>query len=237
MLNKITFLLLFLFSLSCYAANTVMEIIPLHNRPASEIHPIIAPLLDSSDSIIPNGFNLIIKTTPTKLREIKALIKQLDSALNNLSITVIQSKDISAAQLNAGIDVDINIPLNKPSDTQGQINARFRQKKSQRSRHNEQVLRTLEGTLAYIKTGSNHPVQSTRIYNSGYGQHTVTRQTQFIEATTGFAVLPRLNGDQVMLEISPWSDNMRHSGRIETQGARTTIRTRLGTWVEIGGGK
>jgi len=234
MLKKITLLLLFLVSLNCMATSKVMEIISLKNRPASEIQPIIASLLDSSDSVIPNGFNLIIKTTPTKLSEIKAIIKQLDNALNNLKITVIQSAETRAKELNAGINVNVTIPLHKPSAIQGNVNARYQQKDHQKSRRNEQVLTTLEGTAAYIKAGSNQPIQTTRIYNSAYGQRTVSRETQFIEATTGFAVLPRLNGEQVILEISPWSDNMRRNGRLETQGAKTTIRTHLGEWVEIG---
>jgi len=235
MLNKMTaLLLLFLFSLSAVAASTVMEIIPLQNRPASEIQPIIAPLLDASDTLTPNGFKLIVKTTPARLLEIKALIKQLDTVLNNLNITVIQSKDVNAEQLNAQASINVHFPINKPSDTQGQINARYEQKQRQHSRHDEQVLKTLEGVPAHIKTGSYHPIETTHRYNSRYGHRTITRQTQLIEASTGFTVLPRLNGEQVMLEISPWSDNLQSNGSIATQAAKTTIRTRLGEWVEIG---
>ncbi len=228
--------LLFLSLSLCTApaiAETVMEVIPLNNRPASEMQPIIAPLLDSSDSLVGNGFRLIVKTTPAKLEKIKALIKQLDTALNNLSISVVQSRDISAEQLNAEAGIQINVPIHRPSDSEGQINARLSDRKRHKKSRNEQLLRTLEGNPAYIRIGSSHPIQNIYIYDA-YGRRTVTRSTHMIDATTGFSVLPRLNGDQVILEISPWSDNMQRGGVIDTRQASTVIRTKLGEWVEIG---
>jgi hypothetical protein len=82
--------------------------------------------------------------------------------------------------------------------------------------------------------GSNNPIRYTTVYDSGYGQRVVSSNTQYIEATTGFAVLPRLNGEQVTLEISPWSDQMKNNGVTDTQSVQTTIRAKLGEWVEIG---
>ncbi len=234
MLNKIIPLLLLLFSLSSPAAQTVMEVVPLLNRPSSEIQPLIAPLLDPSDTVVGNGFSLIIKTTPARLAEIKALIKKLDITLANLTIRVIQSKDKTADQFNAGIGVDVSMPINRPSAINGQISGQLQQNQQHLSSNSEQMLRTLEGRPAYIKIGGSHPIRFNTIYNSGYGQRAVSSTTQYIEATTGFAVLPRLNGEQVTLEISPWSDQMGNNGAIETQSAQTTLTTRLGQWLEIG---
>lgn len=234
MQNKTVAILLLLFSLSCPAAPTVIEVIPLFNRPATDLQPLIAPLLEQTDSLVGNGFSLIVKTTPERLAQIKALVKKLDAALSNLSIRVIQSKDKTADQLNAGVDINVNIPINRPSETRGQAGVRYEQNQQHLSSDNEQVLRTLEGMPAYIKAGSNNPVGYSSVYNSGYGQHTVTSGTQYVEATTGFAVLPRLNGEQVTLEISPWSGQMNNNGVIDTQAAQTTVTTKLGQWVEIG---
>ena len=234
MLNKIITLSLLLFSLPCLAAQTAIEIIPLFNRPATELQPLIAPLLEPTDQLVGNGFSLIVKTTPARLAEIKALVKKLDTTLNNLSIRVIQSKDKTADQLNAGLNINANIPVNNPADLRGGINGYYQQNQQTLSNNSEQVLRTLEGKPAYIKVGANQPVGYTTVYNSGYGPGVVSSGTQYIEATTGFAVLPRLNGEQVTLEVSPWSDQMQNNGSIETQSAQTTLTTRLGQWVEIG---
>ena len=234
MLNRIILPLLLLFSLSCSAAQTVMEVVPLFNRPSSELQPIIASLLESSDTVIGNGFSLIIKTTPTRLVEIKALVKKLDTALTNLNIRVVQSKDRTADQLNAGLAADVAVPINNPGAFAGQINGQLQQRQQHLTSNSEQIVRTLEGNPAYIKVGGDHPVRYSSIYNSGYRQHTVISNTHYVETTTGFAVLPRLNGEEVTLEISPWSDQMRNNGSIDTQSAQTTLKTKLGQWVEIG---
>lgn len=234
MLNKIITLLLLLFSLSCSAAQTVIEVVPLFNRPASELQPLIIPLLEATDQVVGNNFSLIVKTTPARLAEIKALVKKLDIALSNLSIRVIQSKDKTADQLNAGLNVNVNIPINKPSDFRGGINGYYEQNQQFINSNSEQVLRTIEGKPAYIKLGGSYPVRYSNVYDYGYGQRAIASTTQYIEATTGFAVLPRLNGEEVTLEISPWSDQMKNNGTIETQSAQTTLKTKLGQWVEIG---
>jgi type II secretory pathway component GspD/PulD (secretin) len=234
MINKLFFLALFLFSIEGSADETVMEIIPLSNRPASEIYPIVAPLLDTSDSLIPNGFNLIVKTTPTKLRELKTVIKKLDNALTNLTITVVQTQDFNAEQLNAGLGIDINLVVNNPSQSQGNVEGHYQQQYRQNNIENQQVLMTLEGTAAHIKVGRHHPIKRTQVYYSIFGERIVSQQTQLIEASTGFVVLPRLNGEQVILEISPWSDTLQGNSNINTQEVTTTLRTHLGEWVEIG---
>ncbi|MDQ7089293.1 MAG: type II and III secretion system protein [Methylococcales bacterium] len=224
------FLSLFLPHLATFAAETVMEIIPLSNRLASEIEPIIAPFLDESDSLIPDGFNLIIQTRPEKLREIKAVIKQLDSVLTNLTITVIQSEDLSAEQLNAGIN--LNILVGQNSNLQGQVTANYQQQ--QDNANHQQILTTLEGTAAHINVGRYLPIHQTHRYINRYGQRVVRQQQQQIEVSTGFAVLPRLNGEQVLLEISPWSERLHTNTDIKTHQAKTTLKTRLGEWIEIG---
>ncbi len=213
----------------------VMEIIPLYNRPASELQPLISPMLEDSEYIIDNGSNLIVKATPVRLEEIKKLIIQLDARLNNLSITVIQSRTKTARILNAEANIHASIPFTRPSRFSGRFNGHFAQTDSLNNNDSTQIVNTLEGRPAYIKTGQVHPVQHLTIHDSGYGTSRISSTTQFIEATTGFLVNPRLTGEQVTIEVTPWSDKMNNRGNIETQGANTTIRVKLGEWVEIGG--
>ena len=86
----------------------------------------------------------------------------------------------------------------------------------------------MDGVPAHIKVGNIYPIQNF----SGYGYPTTTQLT---EATTGFEVIPRLAGQQVILSVAPWSDKMNGQGQIETQNAQSTIRINLGEWVELGG--
>ena len=234
MLKKSVSLILLSLSLTCVAAQTVLEVVPLMNRPANELQPLIAPLLSDTDQIVGRDFNLIIRTTPARLTEIKDLIKKLDTAPANLSIRVVQSRDKTADQLNAGVNVNVVVPINRPDQTTGQIGGGIAQNRQHQTSNNEQVLRAMDGQPAYIKTGINAPIRFSTVYPAGYGQTAIATNTQYIEATTGFAVLPRLRGDEVTLEISPWSDQMNNQGVINTQSAQTSIKTKLGQWVEIG---
>lgn len=226
-------------------AESVVEVISVYNRPASEIQPLLMPLLESADQIVANGDSLIVKTTPERLQAITNLIRKLDNPLNNLLITVVQSRGITAAQLNAGIGFD-NIPIQSPSDPsrhvgdhpnqfQGHIYTQTNQSIRTNNIQNTQTIRTLEGTTAHIQAGNTYPVTNYQIYPGGYGYPGVSQSTQFIEATTGFAVTPRLIGQQVILDVSPWSDRLNGQGQIETQAAQTTLRINLGEWVDLGG--
>jgi hypothetical protein len=216
-------------------AESVVEVIPVNNRPASEIQPLLLPLLENTDQIVANGDSLIVKTTPERLQTITNLIRKLDNPLNNLLITVIQSRDATAAQLNAGMGFDIQVPLQQPGNFRGNVQGYYDQSQGQNNRQNTQTIRTLEGVPAHIKAGNIAPITSYQTYRDGYGYPYQNRSTQLVEATTGFEVTPRLVGQQVMLDVSPWSDNINAQGQFQTQEANTSIRANLGEWVDIGG--
>ncbi|HHA18607.1 MAG TPA: hypothetical protein ENK70_02760, partial [Methylophaga sp.] len=230
---KILLLFLSLFSISS-ANETIMEVIPLHNRPASELLPLISPLLEGPEHIIDNGSNLIVKASTARLEEIKLLITKLDTGLSNLSITVIQSKTATAEDLNASANIRLHIPLDHPSNLSGRIIGRYANTEDINSDDSTQVIRTLEGRAAYIKIGKIHPIHNYTIYGWGQRYPAVSSNTQFIEASTGFVVTPRLTGHQVTMNVNPWSDRLTNQGAIDTQRANTTLRANLSEWVEIG---
>jgi type II secretory pathway component GspD/PulD (secretin) len=220
-----------IFSLTAFAAvaDTTLKVIALNNRSAEEIQPLIAPFLDPSDRVMANGSSLIIRSTPERLIEIEQLIKQLDKPLNNLLISVAQGRNISAKDMNARAKIKANITINQPSASNVSIKGHFDQNESHSANNITQQVRTLDGQPAYIQTGNAYPVQTRQLY-SGY-----PTTTEYVDATTGFVVTPRLRGAQVIIEVSPWSNRMQRNGVIETRGAQTTIKAQLGEWVEIGG--
>jgi hypothetical protein len=213
---------------SAFAEDAVIEVIPLNNRPAFEIMPLLAPLLGDTAQLIDNGSNLLVKTTPDQLEEIKSIVKQLDVRQSNLLITVMQSRQTTAEALNAAAGIQLKVPVDAPSRSGGRVFGHVYQTQDKNADQNIQTVRTIEGVPAHIKAGNIYPGQ----YYSNYGYATATEST---EATTGFAVIPRLAGDQVILSVSPWSDRMNGRGQIETQNAQSTIRMNLGEWVELGG--
>jgi len=84
-----------------------------------------------------------------------------------------------------------------------------------------QIVRTLERQAAHIKVGNSKSVRNINVYGSGYGYPVVSSTTQMIEASAGFAVIPRLVGGQVIIDVEPWTDRFQPGGSIETQGAST----------------
>lgn len=225
---------IFLFSSALFADDTVIELVRLQHRPASEILPLVTPLLETSEQAVDNGNSLIIKAAKNRLPAIKALIGKLDINLANLTITVIQSSTKTARALNAGAAVNVTIPK-APGRSRGAMHGYLANTDRFKEGEKTQILRTLEGRPAYIKTGRLHPVNNLSIFDSGYGYPSVSSSTQYIEATSGFIVVPRLSGqDEVILEISPWMDTMNQRGSIDTQSAHSNIRTKLGRWVEMG---
>jgi type II secretory pathway component GspD/PulD (secretin) len=233
--QQLTLLLLVFVIPNIVLAESVVEVIPVNNRPASEIQPLLLPLLESTDQIVANGDSLIVKTTPERLQTITNLIRKLDNPLNNLLITVIQSRDTTAAQLNAGIGFDIQVPLQQPGNVRGNVQGYYNQSQGQNNRQNTQTIRTMDGAPAHIKAGNVIPITSYQTYRNGYGYPYENRSTQLVEATTGFEVTPRLVGKEVLLDVSPWSDNINAQGQFQTQEANTSIRVKLGEWVDLGG--
>jgi type II secretory pathway component GspD/PulD (secretin) len=223
-----TLILIALLSHSALAADTVIEVIPLTNRPAFEIVPLLAPLLDNTAQLIDNGSNLLVKTTPDRLAEIKTLVGQLDVRLSNLIITVMQSRQTTAEQLNAAAGIQLNVSADNPPRSGGRIIGHVYQTQDKNADQNTQTVRTMEGVPAHIQAGNVYPRQNFSLYGYPTG-------TDYIEATTGFSVTPRLAGQQVTLSVAPWSDKLNGQWQIQTQHAQSTLRVNLGEWVELGG--
>ena len=112
---KAPLLFLALFSPLSLAETAVIEIIPLNNRPASDLQGILTPLLERSERVIADSSSLIIKASPSRQKELKDLINQLDIRLSNLSISVIQTRIKTAEQLNNSLTFGFNSPLKNPA--------------------------------------------------------------------------------------------------------------------------
>jgi type II secretory pathway component GspD/PulD (secretin) len=223
----------------------VIEVFPVNNRLASEIQPLLIPLLETTDHIVANGDSLIVKTAPERLQTIANLIRKLDYPLNNFLISVIQGSNITAEQINSETGYEFNAssrqsePVGQqyqdyPVQMEGRVYHQNSQIHSTHNDRNVQTIRTLEGSAAHIKVGKNLPINNYQVNTGGVYGSGVTQSTQWVEATTGFEVTPRLAGQQVVLGVSPWSDKLNNQGQIQTQELQTSIRANLGEWVELG---
>jgi hypothetical protein len=192
--------------------------IQLRNRPAAEVIPIIEPLLEPGDAISGQGFKIFLRASPQTVAEVRDLVGGLDTAAKTLMISVFQGtrEELSKRAVSGSIRIE-----------NGEVGADIAAGDSRLNSESGPVhrLRVTAGSEGYIETGSRLPLYS----GTGAGG--------YADATTGFYVLPRVNGERVTLQISPFKNSLSRSGsgNIDTLQADTTVTGRLGEWLPLGG--
>ena len=252
MMKRLFMSIVILFWASTALAQLVMEVLPLnHSRPAELISPINS-ILDGQGSVVVIQNKLVIRATPQKITQIKKLLQQIDTPLQNLRISVRQGVHLDTDKQDMSVSADVAVgdsgriavgPKPRPRDS-GQVTAqsdnssltgRFMHNKFAEHDLVSQQILTLEGRPALIQVTQSIP---TKVRRSG-GNDEGTYEEEllvFRNATIGFSVTPRLvgEGDEVILEILPVHSKLK-GNRIESHGAHTTVSGKLGEWIEIGG--
>jgi len=249
-MRKLLLVLALLFA--CAAEAGDLQFIQLHNRQADELIPVVQPLLDADDAVTGSGYQLIVRTSPQRFAQIEALVRQLDSELHQLVISVRQGgstggsdESYSASGSMGTGEVRIGVETPNRSSPGGSITTygsngsgsiRAYRSDSQQSSNASQRLMVLEGQWATIDAGQAVPIQRQIVTQTPYGQQ-VQQVTEYANATSGFDVRPRLNGNEVTLEIAPYRRHLSsgYNGATDTQSISSTVRGRLGEWIEIGG--
>ena len=208
------------------AANDTLEFIQLKHRQSQDIIPLVEPFLDRNASISGNGYQLIIRTTPNNLAQVKAIIKKFDTRIRQLRISVTQDSHL--------VERDRALQVNAQLSTRGShINLNITHTQARASDHTTQQIRVLEGHSAYIQVGKAIPVPT---YQHTYYGETVVSGVRYQPVLTGFYVKANTVGDDVIVDISPNKERVSRLGdHIQIQQAHTIIRTHLGIWITLGG--
>ncbi|MGK0673877.1 MAG: secretin N-terminal domain-containing protein [Halothiobacillaceae bacterium] len=213
---------------SLILADTI-ELFPLQNRMAEEVIPLIQPMLGPGDAISGEGNLLILRTSPAIQARVRQMLAEIDRAPRNLLISVRSSMEDMREETSAGGRIQFG-----PSGTsiQGSVGVR----ESNTGRGAIQQIRVLEGMPATLRVGE----ESQRVepllvpYPGGYAvvPSTTTR-------TTGrwLRVVPRLQGQQVLLDIQPEEAHAdpRHPRNLDVQRLSTKVLVPLGQWTPLGG--
>lgn len=230
------------------AANS-LEVIPLKHRSAVEVIPILRPFVDPQGVLSGTGYQLIVRTTPANLVQLRDILARIDTAPRRLLITVRQSADASdtdhdtrlSGSVQIGGGARIAVPDRRSDgasieyhDRNTRLRGRARSTQSRSADADTQQVQVLEGHEALIQIGQSVPVLERSI--DPYGG--VANQLAYKDVMRGFYVLPRINGDQVTLDVSPQHDTLsqQQGGAIDIQRMHTTVSGRLGEWLDIGGG-
>jgi len=224
------------------------RIIQLKHRMASDVIPLIRPLLGPDDALTGMDFRLIIRTSDKNLKEIERILEQVDVARQQLRITVEQASAEDRATLSQSVTGEVQIgdkarvtlPANTPQED-GLIvqKDKLRYSASRRtttgSKANTQTVMTLDGQRAYIRIGQSVP-HVKRILALSRRQLLLIQDVGLQDVTTGFDVLPRVRGDRVLVEITPRLASLRDpaTGLADFQELTTTVETKLGEWLDLG---
>ncbi len=240
--------------LAPYALANELAIIPLQHRSVEEVLSVIRPLLDKDD--VASGMNdqLILRTSPRNLEQIKQLLKSIDIAPRRLKITVMQNVDSATkarlTELSGDIGVSNNARIIVPGSRdnsglsvtarQGQdkLKVRVREDIALEDNKKTQQIQVLEGNRALVRSGVSVAVPQRQVIQTPAGVRVID-SVQYQNISSGFYVLPRVQGDNVTLEITAQNDALPPdttgipSPRI--QQTSTTVAGRLGAWIVVGG--
>jgi hypothetical protein len=234
------------------AQQSVLEVITLKYRTAEQVIPLLQPFVDRDGSLSGMQNQLIVRTSPANLAELRRILDQVDSRPRQLLITVRQDVDLATARREAdlsgrvgiGDSTSIAVPGNRGRSDGlilqgGSGNTFVRGRISARdvvaSDANMQRVQVLEGNVAFIRAGQSVPVPSQQVVQTPYGTQ-IVQSTQFRDFNTGFQVLPRVSGDTVTVEINPQRERPgRYPGTGNVQSVSTVVSAPLGEWMEIGG--
>jgi len=232
LIKRISIIVLCVFSLSAFADR--IEVIQLQGRSANDIIPIIQPLLSPDTGLSAQGYKLIVRGSEETIVQVRDLVLQLDKAPKQLMISLrrgsqsdFNRNDISASGTIRSGDTRLSVNGGQPNGVRLHETRRSIDDKSVRRIH------VTEGRQAFIQTGQLIPVGERR--TDRFGQQ--TNSVRYKNASSGFYVLPRLAGEYVNLDVLQNNMSIDRHGRqkFNVQRTGTTLRGRIGEWINIGG--
>lgn len=236
-------------------AQTTVEVILLKYRQADQVIPVLQPLLGREASISNFQNQLVIRATPAELAQVKRVLAGIDTPPRRLLITVRQDADISGSRREAEVSGSIgnnNARVTVPGsgsreggnvvlrDGDDRLRARVVDSSQAGGERTAQTVQVLEGYSAFIRAGESQPVRNRQVVRTmvnGQWVDRVVETTDYREATTGFNVRPRLQGEMVTLDIDPQRETFdeQRRGTVNVQRVSTTVSGRLGEWMDLGG--
>jgi hypothetical protein len=195
--------------LACFAvqaaAQHALEIIPLRHRTVDQVLPALRALLEPGGTLSGDRGQLIVRTSPGNLAQLKQALAAIDRPLRRLQISV--RFDDAAESSSQGIEASGRV-----SNRGARVELQGRNDRSHATERVDQRIQVLEGGRALIMTGQSTPLPGA-IWETG----------------SGFEAVPRLSGDTVLVDIAPQKESLEAQQRLAT-----TLSARLGEWFEVG---
>lgn len=224
--------------MAAFAWAQALVVIDLQHRRAEEIIPVLQPLLEPGGALTGQDYKLFVRASSGNVAQIRSALAQLDKQLRQMLVSVRRStaRDIEREQASASGTLrtgDGSVSVNERPRTEAGVTVRAGEGGLQTQGASVSSVQVLEGNAAFIATGTSVPMV-TAIAVGGGRRPLVAGTVEHRNLRRGFMVTPRVNGDQVMLDISQQDERVAGGG-IQSQSLNTQVAGRLGTWIQLGG--
>jgi hypothetical protein len=194
-------------------AQDSLEILSLRYRTAEQVLPALQPLVEPGGTLTGQGNQLIVRTSPANLAELRRALEAIDRPARRLQISVRFDDTLGASDRALGASGRIG---------SGGANVELRARGSSTTAEGrvDQRLQVLEGSHATIYLGESRPVRERRYIQTPTG--VIAQEVTVVQdSRMGFEIVPRLSGASVQVDIA---------------GAHgyTTASGPLGEWFELG---
>ncbi|WP_144401974.1 secretin N-terminal domain-containing protein [Geoalkalibacter subterraneus] len=205
--------------------------IVLEHAQARELVPVLEQLFAGEVRIAVSGNTVILRGDAAELADAAKIIEDLDVEREVLRVAVRQDSR----------SIDSGVHYGEDSTGAGKDGGLKRLGNA--SETVNQFVRVLDGGQAMITVGQEVPYTAEMaVWVGKYGGRGMARRIDFQSVETGFFVSPRLHGDQVLLEVTPYlrefaGDAAESSGArpVLFQEAMTRVPVPLGRWVDLAG--
>jgi type II secretory pathway component GspD/PulD (secretin) len=208
-------------------AQESLEVISLRHRTADQVIPILRPLLAPGAALSGQYYQLIVRTSPDNLAQIRTVLASIDQPQRRLQISV--RFDDAQDSASSAVQADVRI-----SNRGSSANFDVRATRGSQDERVDQRMQVIEGGRATISSGGARPLRQRQMIQTPGGP-VVSDTTVLQDASTGFEVAPRVSGENVSLDIFTQQDAFARGGAIRSQQAESTVSGRLGEWIELAG--
>jgi type II secretory pathway component GspD/PulD (secretin) len=204
-----------------------LTVIDLQHRRAEELIPVLQPLLEQGGALTGQDYKLFVRTSSSNLAQLRSAVAQLDKQQRQMLVSVRRSTALDIQQEQASASGTLS--------TRDGVSGTLRAGERNLQTHDASVssVQVLDGNSAFIATGTTVPIV-TAVAVGGGKRPFVAGRVEHRNLQRGFMVTPRVNGDQVILEISQQDERVGGNG-IQSQSLNTQVVGRLGSWIQLGG--
>jgi hypothetical protein len=198
----------------------VLEAISLRFRLAADLLPELLPLVEGHGSITGTGDQLLVKTSPARLLQVKEVVGALDVAPQDLWVSV---RQVFARRHQPGAW----------GDESPEVRGTWGSKSFEGFEEGLQSILTQEGREALVEVRQDIPGEKALAIAGDEAVPAIVDDWYYDTLGTGFFVIPHRVGNAASLEIVTRHAVATEADREERE-LRTTLTGDLGEWIEIG---